>query len=101
MEEFEGRHETQPELIEIQLGTAQQIFNSHDTIEYYLFALNDHIDTLTFLLVALDRNHIIEQFKSCGTSTKNRKKQNKEHNNLLFNMEVWKVKGPPYSYVKL
>ena len=83
-----------PEIIEITLGTAQQVFNAHDTIDYYFYALKDRENNPLVFSLGINTkviNHILDT----DAPAPNIGEEPGVDSDLMFDMEIWKVKGPP------
>ena len=94
LEEFIEKEEMTPEIIEIKLGNTKQVFNSHDTFEYYFYALRDLQGNTLFLSLEVNNNAVKNMFEENPHSLK----MNKEPDikvDQLFNLDIWKGKGPP------
>lgn len=94
LDEFKESENDAPEIIEIELGNAMQVFNPHDTSEYYFYAIRDLENNTMFISCELNKNAVKKLFeKNFSTS-----KVNEEPvviNDQLFDLGIWKVKGPP------
>ncbi|MFW9947123.1 MAG: DC1 domain-containing protein [Candidatus Odinarchaeota archaeon] len=82
------------DIIEITLGTAQQVFNAHDTIDYYFYALKDTENNPHIFSLGINRE-VIDHIFDKDTPILGRGEEPGVDPDLMFNMEVWKVKGPP------
>ncbi len=92
-----NQEEKQVELIEINLGTSQQIFNPNNSFEYYIYAVH-----LNNGYLVISPKHIRFNFLTNSlTEIKNNKKL---YDSSKINLELWKyhLKGPPcYSLYNL
>ncbi len=88
-EKAEKREKIQEEeRIELVFGNATEIFNSHDNIDYYLFALRSGEDSSTILYLRV--SHPLMNFKDLQVST------NQPQKFLNFDIvKYFKRKDPP------
>jgi transcription initiation factor TFIIIB Brf1 subunit/transcription initiation factor TFIIB len=94
LNQFKECKEEAPEIIEIELGNAMQIFNPHDNVEYYFYALRDLENNTMFISYEVNKNAVKNLFEENFLTSK----VNKEPtviNDQLFDLGIWKVKGPP------
>lgn len=83
-----------PDIIEITLGNAQQVFNVHDTIEYYFYALKDIENNPLLFSLGINRE-VINHMYDADTPASSVGEEPGVDSDLMFDMEIWKVKGPP------
>jgi len=83
-----------PEIIEITLGAAQQVFNAHDTIDYYFYALKD-IENNPLIFSLGINTEVIDHIFDINTPASSVGEELGVDSDLMFDMEIWKVKGPP------
>ena len=91
---IEDKNQKVPDLIEITLGSAQQVFNAHDTFDYYFYAFRDVENNPLIFSLEINRetiNHIYDE----DSSTSNIGEELGVDPDLMFDLEIWKVKGPP------
>jgi hypothetical protein len=71
-----------------------QIFNPHDNNEYYFYALRDLENNTMFISCEVNRNAVKNL---CEENLPVLKENEKPvvNNNQLFDLGIWKVKGPP------
>ncbi|MFW9782519.1 MAG: hypothetical protein ACFFFB_09580, partial [Candidatus Heimdallarchaeota archaeon] len=92
MEEIEEEPEYN-EIIEIELGNGMQTFNAFDTIEYYFYAFRELHNKPILLSLAIDKGRIKELFENRNPSEEIPDPDTER--DQLFNMAIWRVKGPP------
>ena len=94
LDEFIEHKDETPEIIEIKLGNALQVFNPLDTFEYYFYALRDLQGNTLFLSLEVNKNAVKSIFEAHHHTLKiNEEPEIKV--DQLFNLDIWKRKGPP------
>jgi len=86
-----------PELIQIQLGSAVNIFNGVDNIDYYIYALKD--DKGYPLYISLKLFNSSENYSFQDSFDNNDKNDVRNPDNKLFELEFLRLyggKGPPF-----
>jgi len=94
LDQFKENKKRAPEIIEIELDNAMQVFNPYDNIEYYFYALKDLENNTMFISCEVNKNAVKNLFEKNFSKSK----VNEEPaviNDQLFDLGIWKVKGPP------
>ncbi|MFW9828883.1 MAG: TFIIB-type zinc ribbon-containing protein [Candidatus Thorarchaeota archaeon] len=81
------------EIIEIELGNGMQIFNAFETFEYYFYAFRELHNKPILLSLVIDKMVIRDLFENKKSSEKVPDPDTGRAQ--LFNLAIWRVKGPP------
>jgi len=88
-----NEEEEQVDIVEIKLGTAENVFNSHDIFNYYLYAFKDVKNNPSIFSMKFNNPIKLNLFEKSGIERID--KFSEDH---IFDLEFWKYhypRGPP------